>query len=296
MWERHRATLPCPVPFETTICGLSRAGLGLSHVDCRAPLHIDIGPVGGTYYLHLPLDGEVLHVINGQAATCGGRTAVLQSPGQAVRMEATAVRTLIVSLDRTLLEDVFLSGGLPCHGIDRWGRTIDLESRNGHRLANTCLMAARELDRADSPILLEKPFENLKAEVRGCLAATLSDIAPAWKPTHGAWLGICSIDDLADWLRANIDKPLGLADLIARSGVSARAVQKAFVRYFGCGPHRFIRNLKLEEAQRRIANRPYAPLLGLARELGFYHPGRFAAEYFARFGEYPSDTRARWID
>lgn len=296
MWERHRVSMPGHGPFETTIRGFSSGGLGISHVDCKAPLHMDGGPVGGTYYLYIPLAGEVAHAVNGRKAVCGGTTAVLHAPGQAVRMEATPVRVLMVTLDQALLAGALRAGGLPTHAIEDWGLSIDLKSPNGRMLAETCLQAARDLDRADSPVAQSAPFAQLRAQVCGHLVAALGDTAPDWTPTANAWLGVCRIDDLAEWLRAHSGQPVGLADLVARIGVSPRAVQKAFLRHYGCGPNRFITNLKLDEAQRRIASRPHQAIIDVAYELGFGHPGRFAAAYLRRFGEYPADTRKRWAD
>lgn len=37
-------------------------------------------------------------------------------------------------------------------------------------------------------------------------------------------------------------------------------------------------------------------IIPLAIALGFGRAGRFAAEYAARFGESPSETRRRWVD
>lgn len=294
MWERHQVSMPRSGSFETTIHGFSGGGMGISHVDCKTALHMECGPVGDTYYLYIPLAGEVAHAVNGREAVCRAETAVIHAPGQVVRMEATPVRMMIVTLDRKLLAGCLASGGLPTYAMEEWGLSIELSSSNGRKLADACLRAARDLDSVDSPTALEGPFAHLRAQVCGHLVATLGDMAPDWKPTRDAWLGVCSLDDLVAWLRANAARPVGLADLVARSGVSARSVQKAFLRHYGCGPNRFITNLRLDEAQRRIVSRPQQSIVNLAHELGFAHPGRFAAAYLRRFGEYPTETRKRW--
>ena len=72
-------------------------------------------------------------------------------------------------------------------------------------------------------------------------------------------------------------------------------LQKAFRKHFGVGPTRFITELKLDEARRRIMANPRVPLAELATSLGFPHYGRFAARYSLRFGESPGVAKNRWV-
>ena len=294
MWERHRVSMPGNSPFETTIFGVSRAGMGVSYVHCKAPLLMECGPVGGNFYLYLPLEGEVAHKVNGRQAVGNSVTGVLHGPGQTVRMDATPVHMLMVSFDQSLLMGFLRALGLPTVSLEQWGLSIDLKAPHGRELAQTVHQAARDLDSESAPLALEAPFAQLRANICGHLVAALAEVAPDWSPTHDAWLGTCSVDDLTEWLRANIASPVGLADLVARSGVTPRAVQKAFMRHFGCGPKRFIADLRLDEAQRRIVANPEVPIIDLVTELGYGNAGRFAAEYARRFGEYPRETRSRW--
>jgi transcriptional regulator GlxA family with amidase domain len=174
--------------------------------------------------------------------------------------------------------------------MEDWGLKIDFKTPEGLSLANQCQWAANELSNPGGTLLSENAFVHLRAMFSSLLIEALANNAPSWKSTEGAWLGTCAIDDLTEWLRANIRSPLGMAELAARTGVSSRAVQKAFQRHFGCSPTRFITNLRLEDARRQICAHSDRSLSEVAISLGFLHYGRFAAAYFNRFGELPSQT------
>ena len=293
MWEHHRVTVRGTDPFETTINGIANCGMGISYVDCRTPLLMEFEPVQNNYYLQIALEGEVEHSVNGRRASANSDTGVLFGPGQALRMDATAVHMLLLSLDSTALSLAMKTRGLPTTSLEDWALTIDFKSPEGHALAYQCRWAAQELSNPGSTLAEEQAFSHLRAMFSSLVVDALANNAPSWKSSESAWLGRCTIDDLTEWLRANIRSPLGMTELTARTGVSSRAVQKAFQRYFGCSPTRFITNLRLEDARRQIFAHPDRSLSEVAISLGFLHYGRFASGYFNRYGELPSQTMAQ---
>ncbi|MFM9102847.1 MAG: hypothetical protein ACKOPS_16610 [Cyanobium sp.] len=64
---------------------------------------------------------------------------------------------------------------------------------------------------------------------------------------HGR-AGGSSFDELIDTIRANLDQPLRLSDLEARSHYSSCALQYAFRERLGCTPRQWIREQRLEQA------------------------------------------------
>jgi AraC-like DNA-binding protein len=290
MWEHHRVTVRGTDPFETTINGIAKCGMGISYVDCRTPLLMEFEPVQNNYYLQIALEGEVEHLVNGRQSMSNPDMGVLHGPGQALRMDATAVHLLLLSIDSTVLLPAMKTRGLPTTSLEDWALTIDFKSAEGQALADHCRWAANELSTPGSSLAGLDAFTHLRAMFSGLLVEALANNTPSWKPNENVWLGICTIDDLTEWIRAHIRSPLGMAELAARTGVSSRAVQKAFQRHFGCSPTRFITNLRLEDARRQICAHSDRSLSEVAISLGFLHYGRFAAAYFNRFGELPSQT------
>ena len=90
-------------------------------------------------------------------------------------------------------------------------------------------------------------------------------------------------------------KAIGLADVASAAGVSARALQLAFRRFRDTTPMARLRALRLELAREELARgtRDGTTVTSVAIARGFGSPGRFAADYRARFGESPSETLRR---
>ena len=86
-----------------------------------------------------------------------------------------------------------------------------------------------------------------------------------------------------------------LSDLSAVSGVSERRVRRAFYESFGISPTVYLRTAALHEVRRALIEGMPArdAVTRAASEYGFWHLGRFAAQYRFVFGERPSETVAQ---
>lgn len=98
-----------------------------------------------------------------------------------------------------------------------------------------------------------------------------------------------------EYMAAHAEQPLSLADVCREAGCSARALQMAFREHAGRGPMEFLREIRLDKVRAEL--RVSAGVAGtgvreVAQKYGFLHLGHFAAQYRARFGERPSETRA----
>jgi AraC-like DNA-binding protein len=90
------------------------------------------------------------------------------------------------------------------------------------------------------------------------------------------------------------DKPLTLAQVSARLGLSERALRKNCQENFGMSPTQYLRHRRLARARADLlAAPPGATVTTIAIALGFGELGRFAAYYAAAFGELPSQTLSR---
>lgn len=94
-----------------------------------------------------------------------------------------------------------------------------------------------------------------------------------------------------DYIDAHLADPIGLDDLLAVAGSSARTLQTGFIRHRGTTPMRFLRDRRLDHARAEILRQPGARVTDIAIACGFSHLGRFARQYCVRFGEPPSHTR-----
>jgi transcriptional regulator GlxA family with amidase domain len=69
----------------------------------------------------------------------------------------------------------------------------------------------------------------------------------------------------------------------------------AFRQHAGQGPMEFLREIRLDRVRAELLASAGVAAVGVrevAQKYGFLHLGHFAAQYRARFGERPSETRA----
>ncbi|GAB3257216.1 AraC family transcriptional regulator [Kineosporia babensis] len=88
-------------------------------------------------------------------------------------------------------------------------------------------------------------------------------------------------------------QPLTLGQIALAAGISARALQRAFVRHYECTPMKFLQGLRLEQAHRELqaADPTYGDTVTeIARRWGYASPGRFTIAYHRAYGVHPSVT------
>lgn len=97
-----------------------------------------------------------------------------------------------------------------------------------------------------------------------------------------------------DYLRANANRSVTIAELCAAVGVPERTLHEACREYFGLPPIAFLRVLRLHGVRRRLlCPDKSTSVTEAATAWGFFHFGEFAAAYRRLFGEVPSETLRR---
>jgi AraC-like DNA-binding protein len=104
--------------------------------------------------------------------------------------------------------------------------------------------------------------------------------------------GGSSFDELIDYIRANLDQPLRLSDLEARSHYSSRSLQYAFRERLGCTPRQWIREQRLKQALVQLEQGGRGrSIRAVALACGYRHMGLFSSDFQKRFGFTPSAVR-----
>ncbi|EPC02994.1 hypothetical protein L861_22040 [Litchfieldella anticariensis FP35 = DSM 16096] len=97
-----------------------------------------------------------------------------------------------------------------------------------------------------------------------------------------------------DYMHAHLHQSLTMADIAAAVGVSVRSLQAAFRRFYDTTPMNYLRRLRLEAVHQELASpENRLPVSEVALKWGFVHLGRFAAQYRAAYGVYPSATATK---
>jgi len=90
-----------------------------------------------------------------------------------------------------------------------------------------------------------------------------------------------------EYIHAHLTDAISLADIAAEAQVSARSLQRAFNRALGRTPLRYLRDSRLQAANRTlsVADPVADTITQIAYRCGFLHLSRFAEAYRAEFGE-----------
>ena len=99
-----------------------------------------------------------------------------------------------------------------------------------------------------------------------------------------------ALNNIEDYICANLDTAITRDDLAAEAGISIRSLSRAFEKKYGLGPMAFVRQRRLDAcfAQLQGSDREVTTVTEVAMAYGFWHMGKFAIAYRNTFGESPS--------
>lgn len=114
----------------------------------------------------------------------------------------------------------------------------------------------------------------------------------------GAWQGAAvlprAVRRALDFMHAALERDIGISEIAAAAGLSARALQRQCKTFLGKSPHEALRDIRFDAARRQLLlGKPDTRVMDVASRCGFPHCGRFSIEYRRRYGETPSQTLRR---
>jgi AraC-like DNA-binding protein len=148
----------------------------------------------------------------------------------------------------------------------------------------------------DSPDVLALPevARALEHELTLALVKCLAD-GHALELGKGTLRQAAVINRFDEFLAANPNRPLYLAEICAAIGVAERTLRAACEEFMGMGPIRFLtlRRMHLVRAALLRAEPSTTTVTRVLTDHGFWEFGRFSAGYHELFGELPSATLQR---
>lgn len=103
----------------------------------------------------------------------------------------------------------------------------------------------------------------------------------------------CGVSPVAFALR-HLDNPqLGTATICHATGLSSRAVQKAFLREVGLTPTAFINERRLQRSAERLVTSDASTITHIALDVGFNDPAFFSRCFRRRYGVTPREWRSK---
>lgn len=132
---------------------------------------------------------------------------------------------------------------------------------------------------------------SLEQKLIHLMVRCLTDSVPLPMST-GRWRHDRIVARLEEFLEANSDQPLYLAEICAAIGVAERTLRGACEEHLGMGPIRYLTLRRMHLVRRALlrADSSKATVTQIATDYGFWELGRFSVAYRALFGESPSDT------
>jgi AraC-like DNA-binding protein len=260
----------------------------------RAPVEFAPGLMRNDYWIQLPLRGQLEANVGRHSIVCDPNRAAIASPAQErcrFLSEADSARIQLAFPKPALVGHLAALLGEPPDAAPDFAPALDLAAGYGQSLARYALMAAVDLDHADS-MLLDPATMGLFEQMimTGLLLSHPHSYTDALRRRERP-IAPRDIKRALDYLEAHLDAPVTLADLVAASGVAGRTLLQHFRAAKGVSPIRYLRNARFGRVREALLRAgPGNSVTAIAMSWGFSHMGRFAVEYRKRFGESPSDT------
>lgn len=264
--------------------GMGVFKIGLSHANVLSP--------GLQFYsLTPPLDGSVEVTAGRRSARVSPGVLHLQPAGREFDLRTAEMgSTLVVNLDASLLERHLRGAGSA--ETTAIPSQIELGGESGTSLVRYLEFLWSDLQTPNSAFRSSVVATEAAMLVAAMIADLVDDHAEP-VPTGGPERDALRM--AAEFLRANVDSPVALADVAEAAGVSVRTLSRTFKKHHGMGPIRFLTEMRLDVVRFVLLARSSEEtrITRVALEHGFASPGRFAVQYRGRFGEMPSQTLAR---
>jgi transcriptional regulator GlxA family with amidase domain len=109
-------------------------------------------------------------------------------------------------------------------------------------------------------------------------------------------IGRMKVEELRAWIAERLTTELTPAKIAAKTGITPRSLQKAFLRHYHTTLTSYLLDLRLEAVRGELrTSRKSGGISEIALRYQFHHLGRFSQAYRKKFGELPSATLTRSV-
>lgn len=273
---------------------VEQAGYSVNFVSYGSKVEIDPGELSRFFLLQLPIRGTAT-VRCGTMATdaAAGRRASILSPTLGTRMTwDEGCEKLIVLVRREAVEAQFESLTHQRPGAIEFATGVDLEGPTGQAVTQHVRMmlaaaeAGGEVPDAYRVLLRDGLTTLMLSSLPSSVLGVFSRPAPSADPI--------AVRRAQDFMAANAERAISMAEIAAASGVSLRSLQDAYRKARGMTLGEGLLALRLDRFRAALLSRErISSVADAAFAAGFGHLGRAAAAYRERFGEAPSETIRR---
>ena len=270
-------------------------GLSIHVIQYAMSSLIQCEPLSRFYLVVLPVNGNVRMVAGDYDHVCDARSgAVIPNDLRFVLHWEAGATAVVLQIEKQRLEqklETYL--GFAVKRRVRFDQWIDTETGAGAFLRATLLMVIDQLDRNPwheiNPLLSNEFAEALMATLLRSSFHNYRHLVGGI--SHGPLPP--AIKSAMAFIRENLKEDMQINDLADAVGISPRAIQTMFKKYFRMTPVHYIRAMRLAEIRRELLDMKKSDrrsLTELAQKWGFNHLGRFSAYYRKAYHENPSQT------
>jgi AraC-like DNA-binding protein len=247
------------------------------------------------YYIEAPLSGTAVNAWrDGRLEKTTAGSAAVFTPGMPVDLNWSGdCREICIKVTegqmRRQLETML---NRPVRKRITFARSMSLSTRASRDWFGLVRLLAREAGQPDGILAHRLAIDSLQhLLVQGLLLIQPHNYAEALAEDEPC-ASTAVVRRAIDLMHAHPETPWTTVQLASATGVSARALQKAFQRSGYLPPMTYLRRLRLHKARAELtAHRPNEhTVTAVASHWGFLHLSRFAEQYRQLFGESPSAT------
>lgn len=254
---------------------------------------LDASCAPASYAIVLPVTGSVqLRQTHAQVCATAGQGLII-NPAE-VELTRVGAGTHFIEFTLPMVSMLRLGAELAPGGADpRSGFAPLLPSGLATRLLQMSLQAASMLSGPQQERAKRVMFERW----REMLALTLLHEHPALNAPSASQLASdalpAKLQRALDYIDERAGHDILLADIANAACVSASSLLRLFQSSLGLSPGAFVRQVRLDRARAELQRGANGTVREVALRWGFENAGKFSQAYAKRFGERPSDTRAR---
>ncbi|WP_300015239.1 AraC family transcriptional regulator [Pseudonocardia sp.] len=304
--EAHQWLSDAYADHRVTLSGRSTA-FRFTHsvADCGL---LKVGVARHTMTLHgtwEPLDDIMLfsHLLTGRFTIRSPHDEVAAGPGDVfgydpdtlMQVEWNDIKMAQVRIQRSAMERL----AAEMLGDDRGSVPVGFDLARPVTAAKAVhwkrLMQYVTTDVATSPGVHGSPLvmRHVQRLVVATALATFPNSTLTGTPVPAGYASPDAVRRAVEFIEEHAGSDIDLTAVAEAAHVGPRALQRAFRRTLDITPLGYLRSVRLDRAHAELRTADPgagATVSGIAGRWGFGHPGRFAADYRARFGRSPSET------
>ncbi len=274
----------------------SRQRPGVTYLRYGCAIDISNHPTRDDYRILVPISKGLQAIIGNATVSCAPGTALITSPAHSklVHLERdSSILNLFLKGAELHRQLAALLGDTPTKPLE-FAPTLDVTAGANRSLWQHVLTALDDVEQIGS-LLLNRFGSSLFEQfiIMALLQSQRHNHSDALQRRERP-VAPRSVRRAVDYMQANLDSPITIADLVAASGVAEQTLWQHFRSAAGTMPMRYLRDARLARVREALCRAEFdESVSSIAMSWGFTHMGRFSAQYRQRFGETPSETIRR---